>query len=482
MRLKSVLFFAAILFLQQGKAQLFKFTFDGSATNPTQGNAVSIQNGTVTPVTRSSGLNWITGDEVFNSSGWNLSTQGSQCVLLTITANPGYVIRIQSVGVSSWSTFTGPSNARLSIEKNNAEASGLSFTPGKAASSGASAPSSLPSTFHDISASLVASDRGGSLTIKIYGWGNASGGNMRIDNFYVNGTILPDGPLSLDYINNRVGVDVSTTLTEKLEVNGKVKATGLILTTNPGANKILTSDASGNASWQTPGGSSPWLITGNDLYYSVGNIGIGTSSSPSEKLEVAGNIKANGLIIPGGTSGQVLTVGANGVAGWQNPTSGGSSLWNTSSANSNIYNNNTGFVAIGTLPAAYNGSSNEYKLYVEKGIRTRKLKVDPSTTPWPDYVFDNDYRLPSLKEVETFITENKHLPGITSSEEVKKEGIDVGENQALLLKKIEELTLYAIEQNKKAIDQGRELKDQQELINKLQKQIEELKKIVLQNK
>lgn len=88
-----------------------------------------------------------------------------------------------------------------------------------------------------------------------------------------------------------------------------------------------------------------------------------------------------------------------------------------------------------------------YKLFVEKGIRTRKVKVDALT--WADYVFDKDYKLPTLAEVDKFIQQNNHLPGVLSKVEVEKNGIDIGENQAMLLKKVEELTLYLIDLDKK---------------------------------
>lgn len=68
---------------------------------------------------------------------------------------------------------------------------------------------------------------------------------------------------------------------------------------------------------------------------------------------------------------------------------------------------------------------------------------------WPDYVFDSSYQLTPLHAVEQFIQQNKHLPEVPSAAAIKKDGIDLGDNQAVLLKKIEELTLYIIEQNKK---------------------------------
>jgi len=63
-------------------------------------------------------------------------------------------------------------------------------------------------------------------------------------------------------------------------------------------------------------------------------------------------------------------------------------------------------------------------------------------------VFDKNYRLLTLKEVEEFIKENHHLPDVPSEKEVAENGIDVEEMDGILLKKIEELTLYIIEQNK----------------------------------
>lgn len=99
-----------------------------------------------------------------------------------------------------------------------------------------------------------------------------------------------------------------------------------------------------------------------------------------------------------------------------------------------------GRVGIGAI----NHSS--HKLIVEGSVGAREIQVEASG--WSDFVFSPDYRLPSLEEVETFIIRNKHLPEVPSEEEVLKDGIKLGEMDAKLLQKIEELTLYTIELNK----------------------------------
>lgn len=87
------------------------------------------------------------------------------------------------------------------------------------------------------------------------------------------------------------------------------------------------------------------------------------------------------------------------------------------------------------ITAAFNGK-----------IWTNEIEV--STDSWSDYVFENDYLLLPINEVEDFINKNKHLPGVPSEKEVIEEGINLGEMDAILLKKIEELTLYVIELKK----------------------------------
>lgn len=98
-----------------------------------------------------------------------------------------------------------------------------------------------------------------------------------------------------------------------------------------------------------------------------------------------------------------------------------------------------------------------YKLAVEGIVGVRKLKVT-QVTPWADYVFEPTYQLPSLQHVEQFIKANKHLPDVPSATEVEKEGLDIGANQAVLLKKIEELTLYLIDMQKEITHLKQQLK------------------------
>lgn len=86
------------------------------------------------------------------------------------------------------------------------------------------------------------------------------------------------------------------------------------------------------------------------------------------------------------------------------------------------------------------------KLSVNGKIRAKEVKVE--AIGWPDYVFDEGYNVGKFEDLESYIKANKHLPGIPSAKEVEKNGIELGEMNKLLLKKIEELTLYMIIQQK----------------------------------
>jgi hypothetical protein len=105
-------------------------------------------------------------------------------------------------------------------------------------------------------------------------------------------------------------------------------------------------------------------------------------------------------------------------------------------------------ITVGTgvnIPAGSN-----YKMAISGGIITEKVRVATNGTVfWADFVFDKNYKLRTLSEVEDYIKINKHLPEVPSTAEVTKNGVELAETQALLLQKIEELTLYLIHQNNK---------------------------------
>ncbi len=123
----------------------------------------------------------------------------------------------------------------------------------------------------------------------------------------------------------------------------------------------------------------------------------------------------------------------------------------------------TGNVGIGTTDPG------SYKLAVEGIIGAHEIKV--TTDGWADFVFEENYSLMSLSELDAYIKANRHLPEIPTTEEVEENGISVGEMNAKLLQKIEELTLYLIYQNNKMEEFRKEL-------NQLKKENEILKQQV----
>lgn len=110
-----------------------------------------------------------------------------------------------------------------------------------------------------------------------------------------------------------------------------------------------------------------------------------------------------------------------------------------------------GSVGIGTQ------DTKGYKLAVNGSAIFTKVKVE-AYSGWPDYVFEHDYQLPALMDVEKYIREHKHLPDVPAAGEVEKEGQDLGEMNKILMQKVEELTLYLIEQDKRIKDLEQALK------------------------
>ena len=192
--------------------------------------------------------------------------------------------------------------------------------------------------------------------------------------------------------------------------------------------------------------------------YATGNIGLGANAIPASNVHINSGFTGDTLRITNGTTGHTNADGLE--LRTTGNTAGIMSRENASlelGANSAVVMKLTpaGSVLIGNtnLPAGY-------KLYVEQGILTEKVKVAVKTSgEWSDYVFANNYKLLPLTEVEEYINANSHLPGVPSAEEVVSDGINIAKMDAKLLEKIEELTLYIIDMNKRIENLEKENKE-----------------------
>lgn len=207
---------------------------------------------------------------------------------------------------------------------------------------------------------------------------------------------------------------------------------------------------------RVPNGPNPGTYIGATTNATTGNVGIGTDA-PGEKLVVVGNVGVNlGSSFGFGVSSDKFTYDAKTVGhyalGWFQDT------WNTNAPTAFLSSfggikfftqgaprmaiTNTGSVCIGTL------NPHGYMLAVGGKVIAEEVVVMVQSN-WPDYVFETGYSLPSLSELEAYLRVNRHLPNVPSAVEVKDNGVNLGEMNAVLLKKVEELTLYMIEANKK---------------------------------
>jgi hypothetical protein len=173
------------------------------------------------------------------------------------------------------------------------------------------------------------------------------------------------------------------------------------------------------------------------LYINGANIGMGTDT-PSAQLHTTGSVRFAGLT-QDNTQNNVLVSDANGNLFYRSASS--------LAANEPIRSS----------------------LAVDGSIKAKHLILSP--VDWADYVFDSTYNLTPIADLATYLRREHHLPGIPAAAAVQQDGLDVGAGQTALLKKIEELTLYSIGQDK-------QLTQQQKEIDTLKRQMEELKALI----
>lgn len=312
---------------------------------------------------------------------------------------------------------------------------------------------------------------------------------------------LPDfsgGVLVSGGVNNLSG---TTNFTSTGTINFSASSFSLNTTTlkivdgNQATGKVLTSDATGFASWKPL--SLQWATNGTNISYSSGTVGVGipVNAESSFQIGYSGNADLKGPSIKNFSAGtysyaelrmynnagadrfaQLFYTGSNyaananvrpNAAGIYSGGSGGISFVTDDAAAAITFatNNTTrmildpnGNVGIGTALAS---NPNGYKLAVNGKIGARDVQVETSSATWPDYVFAPHYSLPPLATVERYIKENNHLENVPSAVEIEKEGHNLGEMDKILLKKIEELTLYLIQQQKEIDELKKKLESKQ---------------------
>lgn len=307
-------------------------------------------------------------------------------------------------------------------------------------------------------------------------------------------------------ISNLGNIGIGTTNpNHRLHVNGGdlfvQSSSGLIRFGYDGSNEWQMATTGGGADlrwYTTPDGGT--TITPRHYFSQNGNMGIGGFSGPGVplgRLDVIGaglNSATNtfllrnsnldtllrmrddgrmGIGYNGSSYGRTVNVGGSGVnfytanevgfGGAVFPTDTSLVMWSNSGANNYlILQPSWGNTGIGTYsPNAklhVNGTqliggtadriATGYSLSVDGKIIAEEVKVQLSAS-WPDYVFAKDYKLLPLDELEQSINKNKHLPNIPSAAEVEKDGISLGDMNKRLMEKVEELTLYIIDLNKK---------------------------------
>ncbi len=256
--------------------------------------------------------------------------------------------------------------------------------------------------------------------------------------------------------SGNVGIGTTNPLHGKLHIAGDGAANGINLWTNSGeTTSRIWINSTANTFHVTRGDNPLRGITIDNL----GLVGIGTATPKHGKLHISGNGASQGINL-WTNSGEVTS------RIWIDAPNNTFHLSRSSDALKGITIDDLGNVGMGTTTPTH-------RLAVNGTVRAKEIICEVG--PWPDYVFASAYELISLIEVKNFIDLNGHLPNIPSAKVVAQEGIKLAEMNVKLLEKIEELTLYTIEQESK-------INSLENLIMSIAKDQELLKSSINQNK
>jgi len=269
-------------------------------------------------------------------------------------------------------------------------------------------------------------------------------------------SINPNGN---SYFNGgNVGIGITTPI-YPLEVKNENGASNIVSATRNTAGNLIAftyEDANNDGKFylrRDAEGTNYTVLSANGYsYFNGGNVGIGTTK-PSYPLEVRNKNGASNIISAArNTAGDLIAFtyeDANNDGKFYLRRNAEGTNYTVLSANGYSYFNG-GNVGIGTTTPDFlltvNGTIGAKEIKVTNDIAANGIYIN--SQPTADFVFEDDYNLRPIEEVESFVNENKHLPEIASAKEMEENGINQAEMNQKLLQKIEELTLYMIEQNK----------------------------------
>jgi hypothetical protein len=268
-----------------------------------------------------------------------------------------------------------------------------------------------------------------------------------------------NGTTAVQFTNDNTGSSARTRFT----INNGVNTAFLNLNSS-----TYPTDPNMLSIWAPVSGGSLTLNTGGGerlrIDAATGYIGVGTST-PQSRLEINNGSYTNDnqLILSGAEATRYY-----GVMGISVPSGNTVLSFGTRSNNANFFktlNLFNGNVGIGI-------ATPQNKLDVNGRIHAQSVVID--MLGWSDYVFKKDYQLRPLSEVKDYIDRNQHLPEIPSEQEIAKDGLNLGEMNKLLMKKVEELTLYLIEKDKQITTQNDQLLEQRMINESIQQQIDHL--------